>query len=63
MASSREYIYTEGNFTSTLNGEWLKRAETELFEDPEQRQSHINTLREWVKSQKYIKTRLGKKYF
>ena len=56
------YEYTEGNFKSTLEGEWLQKAKDELFEDPKNRQNKINSLRDWVKGQKYITTRTGEKY-
>ena len=44
----------------TLDDAALKKAKDELNEDPVQRASQIETFRQWVKSQRHLKSRTGK---
>ena len=44
----------EGTYVCTLDKDTQKIAKKELFEDPKQRASQIETFREWVKSQPHF---------
>ena len=51
----------EGTYVCTLDDAALKKAKDELNEDPAQRASQVETLRQWVKSQPHLKSRTGRK--
>lgn len=47
------------NYTCTLDANSLQKAQRELNEDPKEREGAIQTLREWVDQQKWLKTPTG----
>ena len=49
----------EGSYTCALKPDTLEKAKRELNEDPKQRASHIQALRDWVTSQPHIRSRTG----
>ena len=55
---------TYGDYKCSLDEKTQEKAKKELFEDPKQRQSHINTLRTWLENQPHISgCRKGNKKF
>lgn len=48
-----------GTYVCTLDEETLQKAKEELNEDPKQRASQIETLRQWVLQQPHLKSRTG----
>ena len=49
-----------GTYICTLDKKTVKKAKEELNEDPKQRASQIQTLRDWAESQPHLRSRLGK---
>ena len=49
----------EGTYKCTLSKETLAKAKKELNEDPKQRASQIEALRNWCQEQPHINSRTG----
>ena len=50
------------DYKCTLSEACLKQAISELSEDPKNRLSSVQTLREWIETQKHLNCRTGNKF-
>ena len=50
------------DYKCTLSEACLKQAMSELSEDPKNRLSSVQTLREWIETQKHLNCRTGNKF-